>query len=140
MFAYHGAEHKAVNALEAGKDLTVAEVQTYTTAHTRCGTAFLLTVAVLSIFVFAFLGRPPLLIRYASRIVLIPVIASLSYEWLRFSAEHADWRWVRWLMAPGLALQRITTREPDDDMVEVAIAALRRVVAEDSDKPAENER
>lgn len=139
VFAYHGAEHKAVNALETGNTLTVSEVQKHTTAHTRCGTAFLLTVAVLSIFVFAFLGRPPLLIRYASRIVFIPVIASLSYEWLRFTAEHSEWRWVQWLAAPGLALQRITTREPDDDMVEVAIAALTQVVKDDSDKPADNE-
>jgi uncharacterized protein YqhQ len=139
VFAYHGAEHKAVNALEAGDSLAVDQVQKHTTAHTRCGTAFLLTVAVLSIFVFAFFGRPPLIIRYASRILLIPVIASLSYEWLRFTAEHFQWRWVRWLTAPGLALQRITTREPEDRMVEVAIAALDRVLAEDSEQSQENE-
>ncbi len=139
VFAYHGAEHKAVNALESGDALTPDEVQKHTTAHTRCGTAFLLTVAVFSIFVFAFLGRPPLVIRYASRIVLIPVIASISYEWLRFTAEHYHWRWVRWLTAPGLALQRLTTREPDNEMVEVAIAALSRVMAEDSEGTQENQ-
>jgi uncharacterized protein YqhQ len=131
VFAYHGAEHKAVNALESGDPLVPEAVQKHTTAHTRCGTAFLLTVAVISIFVFAFLGRPPILLRYASRILLIPVIAGLAYEWLRFSADHYRWRWVQWLTKPGLALQRLTTREPDDEMVEVAIAALQETMRED---------
>lgn len=132
VFAYHGAEHKTVNAYESGVPLTPDAVQTHTTAHTRCGTAFLLVVAVVSIFVFAFLGRPSWPVRYASRILLIPVIAGLSYEWLRFSANHQDRRWVKWISRPGLALQRLTTREPDSRMVEVAIAALARVLEEDT--------
>ena len=132
VFAYHGAEHKTVNALEAGEPLTPETVQKHTTAHTRCGTAFLLVVAVLSIFIFAFLGRPSWPVRYASRIVLIPVIAGIGYEWLRFTANHREQKWVAWLTAPGLLLQRLTTREPDDAMVEVAITALNRVFQEDA--------
>jgi len=132
VFAYHGAEHKTVNAYEGGTSLTPEAVQAHTTAHTRCGTAFLLVTAVVSIFVFAFLGRPSWPVRYASRILLIPVIAALSYEWLRFSANHQAQWWVRWLSKPGLALQRLTTREPDAKMVEVAITALTRVLEEDT--------
>ncbi len=132
VFAYHGAEHKTVNAYESGTRLAPETVQTHTTAHTRCGTAFLLVVAVVSIFVFAFLGRPSWPVRYASRILLIPVIAGISYEWLRFSANHQAQRWVKWISTPGLALQRLTTREPDSAMLEVAIAALTRVLEEDS--------
>jgi len=136
VFAYHGAEHKTVNAYEAGVPLTPEDVQKHKTAHTRCGTAFLLSVAVISIFVFAFLGRPSWPVRYASRIVLIPVIAAISYEWLRFTASHQDTRWVAWLSAPGLLLQRLTTQQPDDSMVEVAIAALRSAI--DGDAQTEN--
>lgn len=132
VFAYHGAEHKAVNAYESGSPLTPEAVQAHTTAHTRCGTAFLLVVAVVSIFVFAFLGRPSWPVRYASRILLIPVIAGLSYEWLRFSANHQDRPWVKWISTPGLTLQRLTTREPDPRMIEVAISALTRVLEEDA--------
>lgn len=132
VFAYHGAEHKTVNAYESGVPLTPESVQTHPTAHTRCGTAFLLVVAVVSIFVFAFLGRPSWPVRYASRILLIPVIAGVSYEWLRFSANHQGRLWVRWISAPGLALQRLTTREPDSKMLEVAITALTRVLGEDA--------
>ncbi|MDH7488731.1 MAG: DUF1385 domain-containing protein [Anaerolineae bacterium] len=132
VFAYHGAEHKTVNAYENGTPLTPEAVQQHTTAHTRCGTAFLLVVAVVSIFVFAFLGRPSWPVRYASRILLIPVIAALSYEWLRFSANHQAQRWVSWISKPGLVLQRLTTREPDAKMVEVAISALARVLEEDA--------
>lgn len=132
VFAYHGAEHKTVNAYESGVPLTPDAVQTHTTAHTRCGTAFLLVVAIISIFVFAFLGRPSWPVRYASRILLIPVIAAVSYEWLRFSANHQHQPWVKWISMPGLALQRLTTREPDSKMLEVAIAALTRVLEEDA--------
>ncbi len=132
VFAYHGAEHKTVNAYESGTPLTPEAVQAHTTAHTRCGTAFLLVVAVVSIFVFAFLGRPSWPVRYASRILLIPVIAGLSYEWLRFSANHQDRPWVKWISTPGLTLQRLTTREPDSRMIEVAISALTRVLEEDA--------
>lgn len=132
VFAYHGAEHKTVNAYESGTPLTPEAVQEHTTSHTRCGTAFLLVVVVVSVFVFAFLGRPSWPVRYASRILLIPVIAALSYEWLRFSANHQAQRWVSWISKPGLALQRLTTREPDAKMIEVAITALTRVLEEDA--------
>jgi uncharacterized protein YqhQ len=129
VFAYHGAEHKTVNAHEAGAPLTVESVRTFSTAHTRCGTAFLLIVVVISILVFAPLGKPPLLIRLASRLLLLPVITGIAYEVLRFTGKHNHWGWVRVLIAPNLALQRLTTREPDDAMLEVAITALKTVLA-----------
>lgn len=132
VFAYHGAEHKAVNAYENNAELDPAIVQGYSTAHTRCGTAFLLVVAVVAIFLFVFLGRPSLVIRYASRIVLIPVVAGIAYEWLKFSASHSSNPIVSALLRPGLALQRLTTRQPEDGMVEVAVAALKDVLDKDS--------
>jgi len=129
VFAYHGAEHKTINAHEAGAPLTVEAVQKYSTAHPRCGTAFLLVVVVISILVFAPLGKPTLALRLASRLVLLPVIVGVAYEVLRFTGRHADNPVIRALIAPNLALQRLTTREPDDSMVEVAIAALNAVLA-----------
>jgi uncharacterized protein YqhQ len=124
VYAYHGAEHKTVHAYEAGEPLTVEAIQTHTTAHTRCGTAFILIVVFVSVLVFSLLGRPPLLQRLASRILFLPLISGIAYEWLKFSAQHeSDW-WARILVAPGLAMQKLTTREPDDKMVEVAIADL----------------
>jgi uncharacterized protein YqhQ len=131
VFAYHGAEHKTVHAYEHGKPLTVEAVRSYTTAHERCGTSFILVVVVISVLIFAVLGQPSLLVRVASRIVLIPVIVGISYEWLRFAARFGQAWWMRVLLYPGLLMQRLTTREPDDDMIEVAIAALRRVLQED---------
>ena len=131
VFAYHGAEHKTVHAYEAGMPLTVKAVRQNTTAHERCGTAFVMIVVVISVLVFALLGRPPLLWRLLSRIVLLPVIVGISYEWLRFGARHSERWWVRALLVPGLAMQRLSTREPDDDMIVVAIAALERVLQED---------
>ncbi|HEY76358.1 MAG TPA: DUF1385 domain-containing protein [Thermoflexia bacterium] len=130
VFAYHGAEHKTINAYEDGAPLTVEAVQSYPTAHTRCGTAFLLTVVAVSILVLAPLGQPSLPMRVISRVLAIPLIAGISYEWLRFSARHAHRPWMRPLIGPSLALQRLTTREPDDGMVEVAIRALETVLAE----------
>jgi uncharacterized protein YqhQ len=127
VFAYHGAEHKTVNAYEAGAPLTVEGVRPFDTANPRCGTAFLLTLAVLSILVLAPLGRPPLLIRIATRILFVPLLAGLSYEFIRFSARHAQSPWLRWLIGPNMALQRLTTREPDGPMIEVAIRALTAV-------------
>jgi len=127
-FAYHGAEHKTINAYEGGEPLEVARIQRYTTAHIRCGTAFLLWVVVVSILLFALLGRPPLALRILSRILLLPAIAGLSYEMIRFSARHKANPLIRALAGPSLALQRLTTREPTDDMVEVAIAALQPVL------------
>jgi uncharacterized protein YqhQ len=129
VFAYHGAEHKTINAHEAGAPLTVEGIRPFTTAHPRCGTAFLLIVVLISILVFAPLGKPALLIRLASRLLLIPVISGIAYELLRFTGKHADNPLVRALIAPNLALQRLTTREPDDSMLEVALTSLKAVLA-----------
>ena len=131
VFEYHGAEHKAINAYEAGEPLDVAHVRAASRVHTRCGTGFLLIVVVLSIFVFALLGHPPAPVLVLSRIVLVPVIASLAYELLRLGAANYRFRVVRWLMAPSLALQGLTTREPDDGQMECAIVALERVLKQD---------
>ena len=132
VFAYHGAEHKSVNAYESGVPLDVEHVNKYSTAHTRCGTSFLLVVLVLAIIVFSLLGKPPLWLGITSRIVLIPVIAAIGYEAIRFFAEHADNKVIRTLLVPGLALQSMTTRQPNDSQLEVAIAALKRVIAVDT--------
>jgi uncharacterized protein YqhQ len=131
VFGYHGAEHKTVNAYEADSPLTADAVRPFTTAHTRCGTGFLLVVLVLFVFLTSLLGRPPLLWRLLSRLALLPVVAALSYEFIKFSARHEDNPLVRLLVAPSLLLQRLTTREPDDSMVEVAIAALKTVAHAD---------
>jgi uncharacterized protein YqhQ len=132
VFAYHGAEHKAINALEAGAPLEPRIVARYSTRHVRCGTSFLLLVVVLSTAVFALLGQPDWWIRIGSRLVLIPLVAALAYEALKAGArmyEHS--RLVRWIMAPGLALQALTTREPDLAQLEVSVAALRAVIDEE---------
>ncbi len=131
VFGYHGAEHKAINAMEQGDPLDVAHVRRASRVHTRCGTGFLLLVMVVSIFVFALVGSPPLLIKVISRIILVPVVAGISYELMRLGAANYRFRIVRWLLAPGLALQGLTTREPDDSMIECAIAALKRVIQRD---------
>ena len=114
VFGYHGAEHKTINAYEAGAPLTPGEVRRFTLIHPRCGTTFLLIVVVLSILLFILLGRPPMIWRIASRIVLVPVVAAFAYEGIRWAAGHFDNPLVRAIMAPGLALQRLTTRPPDD--------------------------
>lgn len=124
VFAYHGAEHKTINAYEAGVPLTVEAVRPFPTAHTRCGTSFLLTVVVVSVLVLAPLGPLPLAWRTVSRLLAIPLIVGLAYEWIRLSARYGDRPWARWLVRPNLALQRLTTREPDDGMLEVALRAL----------------
>jgi len=128
VFAYHGAEHKTVNAYEAGVPLDVESVKMYSTAHARCGTAFLFIVLVVAIFVFALVGQPSLWIRILSRIALIPVIAMISYEIMKFGASHSRNPVVRALLAPGLLLQAMTTREPDDSQIEAAISALNEVI------------
>jgi uncharacterized protein YqhQ len=128
VFAYHGAEHKVVNAYEAGVPLEVELVKRYSTAHARCGTAFLFIVLIVATFVFALVGQPTLWIRILSRIALIPVIAVISYEIMRFGAGHINNPVVRILLAPGLLLQAITTREPDDSQLEAAISALNEVI------------
>ncbi|MFN8488366.1 MAG: DUF1385 domain-containing protein [Caldilineaceae bacterium] len=138
VFGYHGAEHKTINAYEAGADLTVPEVRKYSVQHTRCGTSFLLYVLVISIILFApltFKGVQPavlaLVLRFVTRILLVPVVAGISYEILRFSTAHQGNPLMRAFIAPGLALQKMTTREPDDSMLECAIAALKPVLAAD---------
>jgi uncharacterized protein YqhQ len=128
VFQYHGAEHKAIAAYENDVEVTPESAQRFTTEHVRCGTNFLLTVMVVSIVVFSFFGRPALPLLVASRLLLIPVVAAISYEIIRFAASHMRWRWVRIAMKPGLALQRLTTREPTLDQLEVAIASLRAVM------------
>jgi len=129
VFSYHGAEHKTINAYEDDAELTPASVARYTTLHPRCGTGFLLVVMVVSILVFSLLGRPSLIPRIISRVVLIPVIAGISYEIIRFGAAHYGNRLVRTVLYPSLALQRLTTNEPTSDMLEVAIVALKHVLA-----------
>jgi uncharacterized protein YqhQ len=131
VFEYHGAEHKTINALEAGQPLDVAHVRAASRVHTRCGTGFLLIVVVLSIIVFALVGNPPVALRILSRILLVPVIAAIAYELMRLGAANYRYRIVRWLMAPSLALQGLTTREPDDGQMICAITALERVLRED---------
>jgi uncharacterized protein YqhQ len=129
VFAYHGAEHETINAYEGGAPLKPDAVKTYSTAHPRCGTGFLLVFAVIAIFIFSLLGRPSLVPRILSRLILIPVIAGLTYELIKFSAAHRDNPLIRGVvLAPSLALQRLTTREPDESMLEVAIAALQRLL------------
>ncbi|HBG74383.1 MAG: hypothetical protein A2X25_13770 [Chloroflexi bacterium GWB2_49_20] len=126
VFGYHGAEHKTINAFESGAELTPENVSTYSVQHARCGTAFLLTLALLSILVFTLLGPlPSLWWRLVSRILLIPVIAGISYEYIRWTAKHLESAIVRVLIKPNLALQALTTREPDLQMLEVAITAFR---------------
>ena len=131
VFGYHGAEHKAINAMENGKSLDIPHVREASRVHTRCGTGFLLLVVVVSIVVFAFVGSPSLLIKIISRVLLVPVVAGIAYELMRLGAANYRYRVVRWLLAPGLALQGLTTREPDDSMIECAIAALNRVLCRD---------
>jgi uncharacterized protein YqhQ len=131
VFGYHGAEHKTINAFEANAKLTPESVSKFTTVHPRCGTAFLLTLVLLSIIIFSFLGPLPLLWRFASRILLLPVIAGLAYEYLRFSSNHIDSPLMRALIAPNLWLQHLTTREPSLDMLEVSIQAFQSMKSEE---------
>ncbi len=131
VFAYHGAEHMTISAHENGVPLDVDKVRKFSTLHPRCGTAFLLVVMVIAVVVFAFLGRPPLWIRTISMVALIPVITALSYEVIRFNAAHGKNVVMRWLVAPSLALQVLTTRRPDDAQIEVAISALQAALKSD---------
>ena len=130
VFQYHGAEHKTIACFEAGEALTVENVARHTRLHKRCGTSFLLIVMLVSIFVFAFLGWPDLAERIASRIILLPVVAGISYEIIRFSA-NSDNCLLGWAVKPGLWLQKLTTREPEPEMIEVAIASAKAVLPED---------
>lgn len=136
VFAYHGAEHKTINAYEAGVPLTVGAIAKHTRLHPRCGTAFLLTVVILSILLFSMLGPLPLLPRLLSRILLLPVLAAVAFELIRFTAHRQDKAWARALIAPNLALQRMTTLEPEPEMIEVALKAFTTMrEAEGEDTP-----
>jgi len=136
LWMYHGAEHKTINAYEAGAELTPESVAKFPLEHPRCGTGFLLVVVAISVLVFSLLGRPPLLIRLVSRIVLIPVIAGISYEYIRLLASNIEKPLARFLVKPQLALQRLTTSEPTHDILEVAITALEHVLVAEKLKAA----
>jgi uncharacterized protein YqhQ len=132
-FQYHGAEHMTIHALEAGDPLTVDAIRKYPTAHPRCGTEFLVVVILISIITFSIVGRQSLPVMIISRIVLIPVIAAVSYELLRFGARHRDSAVVRALFAPGIWVQKITTKQPTDDMIEVAIVSMEQAMTADGE-------
>ncbi|MDA0364916.1 MAG: DUF1385 domain-containing protein [Chloroflexi bacterium] len=131
VFQYHGAEHMTIRAFEDERELRVPVIRRYRKEHPRCGTSFLLTVAVIAVVVFVFVGGSPLWWRFASRIVLIPFVAGVAYEVIRFGGSHTEVPLVRLLFAGNLALQRLTTRVPDDEQIQVAIASLERVRAEE---------
>ena len=133
VFAYHGAEHMTIHAHEHGLPLETDQIQRFSTAHPRCGTAFLLTVVVVSILVFSLLGRPPIFLAILSRLALVPIIAAVSYEAIRFSGAHSQNPLARVMMLPGLALQRLTTRQPDASQIEVAVAAMKMTLAADGE-------
>ena len=132
VFEYHGAEHKTIFMQEAGEELTPENARKYATKHPRCGTSFLLIVMVVSILVFMLFGRPSNIAHRLLRIAMIPVIAGISYEFMKLSAKHSSRRWARMLSGPGLALQNITTKQPSDDQVAVAIASLKAVRVEEA--------
>jgi uncharacterized protein YqhQ len=129
VFQYHGAEHMTIHALEHEDPLDLEHVRKYPTAHQRCGTEFLVIFIILSILMFSLLAGQSLLVSILGRIALVPVIASVAYEILRFGAKHRDHWWIRWLYLPGIWLQGITTRQPDDSQIEVAIASMREALA-----------
>jgi uncharacterized protein YqhQ len=139
VFEYHGAEHMTIHALEAGDPLTIGAIRKYPTAHPRCGTEFLVVVIILSILLFSLVGRQDALIMVGSRIVLIPVIAALGYELLRFGARYRSNPIVKAIMAPGILVQIITTKQPSDDQIEVAIVSMEQALEADGEAvPAES--
>jgi len=135
VFAYHGAEHKTINAFESGAELTPISVKRFSLEHPRCGTAFLLTLVVLSILFFSLLGPMPLGLRLASRVLMIPILAGIAYEYIRWTANHLESGFVKLIVKPNLALQRLTTREPDLEMLEVSIAAFNAMRAGEEEIP-----
>jgi len=137
VFQYHAAEHKAINAYEAGEELEPEIVQRYSLIHPRCGTAFLLWVMVIAVFVFAFFGRPAWYWLVATRILLLPLIAGLAYELIRFAGKHQRNPVLMTILAPGLWLQRLTTREPSLDMLEVSIRALQEVLQQEEGRTSD---
>jgi len=128
VFMYHGAEHKTVFAWEEGQELTVENIKRFSTRHPRCGTSFVLVVMITAILVFSLLGRPDFVHRVFYKLMLLPVIAGISYEVIRFTGKKRDLKWVQALSWPGLLLQKITTKEPTDDQIETAIAAMKKVI------------
>ena len=140
VFQYHGAEHKTIHALEKGEELTVENVQRHSLIHPRCGTAFLLYVMVIAIFVFAFVGQPEWYWLILSRIAFLPLIAGLAYEVIRYAGKHSDNRLLMGMLAPGMWLQRLTTRQPDDAQVEVSIRALERVLEREAAETPEEQK
>lgn len=129
VFMYHGAEHKTINAYEDGAELTVDNVATYSVQHPRCGTSFILTLVIFSILLFSLLGPLPLHWRLISRILMIPVLACLAYEYIRLLSKHLDKPFIKFIIKPNLALQNMTTREPSEDMLEVSIKAFNTMAA-----------
>ncbi|CAN5812358.1 DUF1385 domain-containing protein [soil metagenome] len=135
VFQYHGAEHMTIHALEREDPLDIEHVRKYPTAHQRCGTEFLVIFIILSILMFSMLAGQNLIVSIVGRIALVPVIAAVAYEVLRLGARHRQRVWVRWLFLPGIWLQSITTREPDDSMIEVAIASMHEALAANGEEP-----
>ena len=137
VFQYHGAEHKAINTLEAGLPLTLENAKQQSRIHPRCGTSFVMVVLILAIFVFSLTGRPPIWLRIPLHIALLPLVAGVAYEVIKFAGRYKESRWTRWLLAPGLWSQRITTREPEEAQIEVALRALQAVVEQEQRVNAE---
>jgi len=137
VFQYHGAEHKVISTFEANEKLTVENARKYSQLHPRCGTSFLLIVMVIMVFIFSFLGKQDLLMRIVSRILLLPVVAGVSYEVLKLSGKYCNSPLMKIIITPGLWLQKLTTREPDDSQLEVAIASLKSVLAKEEMSPEE---
>lgn len=129
IFEYHGAEHKVIHALEAGDELTTEAVAKHSPLHVGCGTAFIVIAFTILILIYSFLGRPPLITRIAGRLLLAPLVVGISYEIIKLARKHSDSRLVRLALAPGLALQRLTTKEPTEDQIEVALVSLKRLMA-----------
>ena len=137
IFSYHGAEHKTINAYEAGDELVPEIVSRHAIEHPRCGTAFLLTVVFVSVFLFSLIGRPPFALLILSRVIFIPIIAGVAYEFLKYTASNLDKPWIRFMIKPNLALQHLTTNEPSLDMIEVAIVSFKRVLLSEGMIPLE---
>jgi uncharacterized protein YqhQ len=140
VFEYHGAEHKTIHTYEAGEDLTIENARKYSTLHPRCGTSFLLFVVLISILIFSFVGADNIWTRLLSRVLLLPVVAGVSYEFLKFTGKYQHLFCIRFLSMPGLWLQKLTTRQPDDSQLEVAICALQKVLAAEEGKEEKEEK
>jgi len=135
LFQYHGAEHKTIQAYESGEELIPENVKKYSRLHLRCGTSFLLIVMVVALIVYALLGKPPLYLRLIERVVLMPVIAGISYELIRLAGKFSRYKIIKILFYPGLLLQKITTREPDEKQLEVAIVSLQKILESEQSEP-----